>query len=404
MTPESRVQKKIVLWGGWYGSHNIGDQVLLLSITDLLEKHLAAQLSFTVLTDNAVWVREYTSRGSSSRINPIQSRRELFNVIRAIYECDMFVFGGGVPFYDQTYHVMVMGYLIALLRLFHKPHLLWSVSSQAVRSRFARTVFRWVLGKASAITYRDEHTRALFASCGVNLDQMEMAPDPGFSLEWAAVEEGVEILKRTGWVDNSRPLFGLTPRTLRSADGEAGTHYEAKTPAQYRQEIDCFAAALDWLWEQGYQPVFIPMNTVYPDDDRVASREIIRQARHGGVALMVEESFRPRVAPTLYNLCVGSFVARVHGGITSMLGNCPMMMYAFAPKHVGIMEMMQMKVYCLNEEGASPSKVIEVLASMLGSRQELRERLSARLIELKRAATMPAKQAAEILGSELRGS
>ena len=27
----------IVLWGGWYGSHNIGDQLLLLTITDLIQ-------------------------------------------------------------------------------------------------------------------------------------------------------------------------------------------------------------------------------------------------------------------------------------------------------------------------------------------------------------------------------
>ncbi len=28
--------KHIALWGGWYGSHNMGDQALLLAITDIL--------------------------------------------------------------------------------------------------------------------------------------------------------------------------------------------------------------------------------------------------------------------------------------------------------------------------------------------------------------------------------
>jgi len=399
---KSKMEKKVVIWGGWYGSHNVGDQVLLLSITDLLEKHLDHPVSFTVLTDNAAWVREYMKRQSTCKIIAVQSRREITRVLRAVKESDMFLVGGGVPFFDQTYHVMVMGFLFALARLWQKPYMFWSVSSLAIRSGLARAVFRWVLGKASAITYRDQHTRELFISCGVKPNQMKIAPDSGFTLEWNAESESSKLLERAGWEPGGRPLFGLTPRVLRSKDGEAETHYEVKTLSQYKQELACFAGALDWLWEQGYQPVFIPMNTAPPDDDRLASRAVIQQAKHGEKALMIDEQVKPRVAPALYSLCTGSLVARVHGSITAMLGNCPMVMYAFAQKHAGIMDSIQMQEYCISEESATPSKTTELIARLLDQRQEIQERLSTLLEQLKLDATIPARQAAEILKCEYK--
>ena len=36
--------KKIVIWGAWYGSRNVGDQLLLLAITDILYQHLTDNL------------------------------------------------------------------------------------------------------------------------------------------------------------------------------------------------------------------------------------------------------------------------------------------------------------------------------------------------------------------------
>jgi polysaccharide pyruvyl transferase WcaK-like protein len=56
----------IVLWGAWYGSHNIGDQALLLSIVDLLGEALG-DVRFTVMTDNPEHVLRCTIGGSCPR-------------------------------------------------------------------------------------------------------------------------------------------------------------------------------------------------------------------------------------------------------------------------------------------------------------------------------------------------
>jgi polysaccharide pyruvyl transferase WcaK-like protein len=389
--------KKIVIWGAWYGSRNVGDQLLLLAITDILYQHLTKDIKFHVLTNNAPWINEYTSAESPADISALQSRKEIFKVIRTIKNCDLFIIGGGVPFFEQPAHVVVMLFLIGLVRFFRKPYLIWSVSSQTVQAKFALTAFKWVLKGTEGITYRDIATRDLFATCGVQSNRMRQVADSGFALNITDDNEGIEILKQFGWKPDSRPLVALTPRKLRTADGEAETHYAIKSSQQYQQEINCFAAAHDWLWENGYQPVFIPMNTVLPDSDLAAARAVIQQATFGQHALVVDQSLRPRVVPGIYRQCQASFVARVHGSITSMLGNCPMMMYAFAPKHGGIMELMGMKDYSLGLEMATPKSTVEMLAKLLANRETQQHKMAKRLSELKADALFPVELSREML-------
>jgi len=44
--------KRIIFWGGWYGSRNIGDRLLLISITDLLQNSIGPfhQIVFSVVS------------------------------------------------------------------------------------------------------------------------------------------------------------------------------------------------------------------------------------------------------------------------------------------------------------------------------------------------------------------
>ena len=327
--------KQVVIWGAWYGSHNVGDQALLLAITDILAQNVTENVQYKVLTNNASWIKEYTSRESQCQIAAIQSRQEIMAVIKAIKNCDLFIIGGGVPFFDQPSHVLVMLFLIGMVRCFRKPYLLWSVSSQAVRTKFATTAFRWVLAGTRAITYRDKATETLFASCGVSSEDMFQAADPGFALAWEDNVSAPEILRDAGWDPNGRPLVALTPRTLRPPDGESESHYRLHSPGEYRSEIASFAAAHDWLWENGYQPVFIPMNTVAPDDDLIAAGEIITAARYGKYALVVKKALRPRSVPGIYRQCQAGFVARVHGSIMAMLAMVAMGFAIFCPARRG---------------------------------------------------------------------
>lgn len=388
--------KHIVLWGAWYGSHNVGDQVLLLTIMDILTQTVG-DVRFTVLTNNPEHVTNYTRTESKCRVNAVHNRKQFLRLVQSMSSCDLFVFGGGVPFYEERSHVLAMALIAGIARVARTPYMTWTVSSQEVQDPFAKRVFGWVVNGARAITYRDENTHQLFITCGVNRP-MQLSGDSGFWLEPAEAGKAEALLTRYGLQESSRPLVALTPRTLRGRDGEAEMHYNPKTEAQIEKSIACFTAVLDWLWEHGYQPVMVPMNTVAPDDDRFAARQVMERAVYGRYATLIDEEIRPREAPQIYKQCQASFVARVHGSITSMVGQCPMMMYAFAPKHAGIMASMGMVDYALLEADATPERAVALMADLLAKRNILQPEMHARLEVLRKEALIPAQFAAQILG------
>jgi polysaccharide pyruvyl transferase WcaK-like protein len=387
--------KHFVLWGGWYGSHNVGDQVLLLTITDILCR-MMGPVEFTVLTNNPGQVHAYTSGETACRIRAIHNRRQFFRVILSLARCDLFIFGGAVPFYQEYSHVLAMLVLVGLCRLFRKPYMTWTVSSLIVTNKLVKRAFKWVLDGAEVITCRDDNTIALFKSCGVDRP-MYLSADSGFWLQPADDKLAKELIYRAGERDSTRPLVALTPRTLYSGNLEIGKHFNPKTPEQFEQEIDSFTAALDWLWEKGYQPIFVPMNTVAPDDDRIAARLVMSRAKYGKYALLINEEVKPRIAPAVFGQCSFSFEARVHGGITSAIGNCPVMMYAFAPKHAGIMKSMGLDRYILLEAEATPAKTKELLSDLEANRGTVLASLAGRLNTIRQDALIPCRLLESIL-------
>lgn len=388
--------KKIILWGGWYGSKNVGDQALLLAITDLLgDAHPDAQ--FTTLTARPEHVCSYAARDSRLDIRAIHTRLEFPRVVRAFAECDLFIFGGAVPFFEHPPQVLAMTILTALARLFRVPSFLWSVSSQRVTSRLAKRAFGWVLNGASGVTYRDEFTRRLFLDCGLPDERMSLGGDSALLMHTAPAESALDLLARAGWRIGGRPLVALTPRTLRPADGEAETHYTPKTSQQYQKEIDVYAAVLDDLWERGFQPIFVPMNTVAPDDDREASRCIMQKARHGAQALIVDEEIPPRLAAAVYAHCRASLVSRVHGSIMSFKANCPVVMYAFDQKHVGIMTEIGLAEFILRPETDGADCASEMLMSLLSNPQSVRADLARRFESAAQKSLHPLHLALDIL-------
>lgn len=389
--------KRIILWGAWYGSENIGDQALLLSITDLLGGEIE-KVEFIVITDNPSNLLAYTARASAHTFLPLYTRKQFFEIIKAFMKADVFIFGGGVPFYDETFHSIVIAVLVTLSRIFRVPCVLWSVSSQRIKSVFTRLVLRYLLSYSSVVTCRDRHTRQLLRECGRNDVSQQMAADSVFTLRSNGKRSAKELLERAEWSSRvSRPLVALTPRTLRGNDGEAHTHYSPALFSDSQKEIEVFSAVVDWLWEHGYQPIFVPMNTVAPDDDRLAFHEIIGKAKFGSFALLVDEQIYPRDAANVYSYCEAAFVARVHGAVMAFLGRCPVLMYAFDLKHGGIMEQMGFARQIFDPAMDSPEVAIEMMENMLRSRVELIAQIEKKAGELQKQARVPLEAVLRLL-------
>ena len=394
---EMRKLKKIILWGGWYGSQNVGDRALLLAITDMLQQALDP-VHFIALSAKPKKVYEYTIRDSDASIESIRTKQDMGKVITELAKADLFIFGGAVPFFDDANQLLAFFGLTMLARLFGTPYFLWSVSSLPSPSRLAKVIFRFVLSGARGITYRDDHTQDLFASCGVSDEDMKQVADAAFSLRRGSKRAAQALLAEAGWSgEESRPLVALTPRTLRSKDREAETHYSPQSRARYQHEIESYAAVLDWLWENKYQPIFVPMNTMSPDDDRCACKEVISFAINGEHALLIDREFSPRLAARVYQHCQASFVSRVHGSITSVTGTCPPMMYAFDEKHKGIMKVMGLDEFIIDPENHPPEHAVVLMRNLLSADTFWKDELRKTYQRLHADCFVPQKMILELL-------
>jgi polysaccharide pyruvyl transferase WcaK-like protein len=385
----------IALWGAWYGSHNLGDQAILVTLTDMLRERLG-EVRFTVFTNNPQHVLDYGPRESGCDIRALSNRRQFLRVAATLAACDLFVIGGGVPFYQQPYHLAVMATLVGLARAFRTPYMTWSVSSQRIDSPAARRLFRWVGNGSAAMTYRDPLTAAMFRSCGVK-KEMHWCADPVFRLTPQRGPAVRELIQHAGHRLPGRPLAALACRQMRHDAPYSVEHHNPKTPAIIRCMVESFAAALDWMWESGYQPILLPMNTVEPDDDRVMARRILAAARHGSQALTVDDEMRPRTMPALFEQCALCVVSRLHAGVLALVGRCPMVMYSIGPKMTGIMETMGLSQWNVVDDRTSPGEVVALLARLDGESDAVRTQMAQRIERLREQATVGAGLACQIL-------
>ena len=386
--------KQIAIWGAWYGSRNVGDQAVLISIAQLLREHIP-EFRLTVFTDDPDHVNSYAARESGSDICAMRSKADPLAVLRTVRDADLLIIGGGVPFFDSFRHASIMRILAWTARRSCTPYLTWAVASQAIRSVITRQAYRSVIAHASALTCRDHETQMLFRGLDPTMVVHQVA-DPVFALQGLR-DIGLARYRISGERCPGRPLVGMVPRSLRPDDRSANVHYGRQSRISVANKKACFARALDRLWTLGYQTLFIPMNTVAPDDDRDAAREIIGKADYGRHALLVDQAIRPQEIPGLLSNCEFAICARVHGSITAMIANTPVIMYAFDRKHHGIMQSMELGNFVFDPTTHEHTKIDHLIDLLSSSITDTRARMRVRLEVLRQQARQPARIASELL-------
>jgi len=307
-----------------------------------------------------------------------------------------------------------MSLIVFVLKFFHRPYLIWCTSSLQLKSKISKIIIKWVVEGSKNITCRDNYSIKEFEKVGVQ-SELEIVADPAFALQDAESDNAEYYFNR--YIDHSidNKFFALTPRTLRTRNSESLTHYLPKSKKDIQKQLDIYACVLDYLVEKGYTPIFIPMNVhlpdddrVYtpifipmnvhlPDDDRVAAKEIISKANQGEKAYLIDEMIPPRVVPFLYAKCVGSLVSRIHGGVTSALGRCPTIMYAFENKHKGIMESMKLNEFIFDPSIHAFNDIQIMIENLINHRDSICYNLDLSVNKLRESARKPAVYVKSIL-------
>ena len=170
---------KICLWGAWYGSQNVGDQAILLTITSLLKDRIKNS-KFVVLSENATYIERYAAN-AGMELQALNKWRQIHKTLYALSTSDLFIIGGGVPFYDKLSHAIVCAFFVIVAKIFGCHVMTYAVATQTLTKPINRFLYRNILENLDLVTVRDQLTLRTFQNIGLKR-KIILTADPGLAL------------------------------------------------------------------------------------------------------------------------------------------------------------------------------------------------------------------------------
>lgn len=178
-----------MLFSGYYGCGNPGDEAILQATVDSLRKEGVVDLG--VLSRNLQEASQMGLRG--------YLRESWTGVLQGISRCRVLMSGGGGLLQDSTGFRSLLYYLgiIFLGKMMGKQTGIYAQGIGPIRGSLARLLTRLVLNRVDGITVRDRASKDLLQEIGVRLP-VEVTADPALLLSVAPREEGEAVLSRLG--------------------------------------------------------------------------------------------------------------------------------------------------------------------------------------------------------------
>jgi polysaccharide pyruvyl transferase WcaK-like protein len=328
---------RILIFGGWFGSRNAGDEAILLGLNRLLEKAFPDCMVYAHSIDPG-----YTK--AVCGIEPISAPpersllRKAYSLASAYRSMDLVVVSGGTPIFD--YRLLSRAFHFAVPILSGIPIAFVGVGLKPVRSRRGKWLFNQVLKRAVYVGARDPEVIDHLRQMGFDGD-IELTADSAIVMESGPASEARALMTSAG-VDLGKPIVAIAPIYL-SADYKS--HYHEPVPLARREySYASLARVADHQIEQGRQVIFIPMHQLPPDDDR----EIIRSVRQQmiGRALVLEPPEDPRVVSALLRQADMLIGMRLHSLVLAASGGVPSVAIGFDTKVGGFMRYLGIGEYC----------------------------------------------------------
>jgi len=320
-----------LIFGGWYGSGNIGDDAILIGIRNVLMDvipgvEIAALSTDIDHTQRVCGVKAYPLR--SPREFLIDPRRSIGGYREAFSWADACILSGGTPVYDYGHMSRVIHHGVP--RLSRRKLVCFGIGVKPINSVTGKWMVRTLLGQAAALSTRERVSKAELLSLGLKKD-IKVTGDSALYLEPRppASESLIEEI-----LPSERPLVAICPRSL-SVDHRGHYHAPLSTEAisQIRRNL---AIVGDHLSASGYHTVFIPLHCATGDDDR-AEISLIRGMMNEP-STVLGSVWAPEELVWLLGKMELVIGLRLHSLILAAMRGTPIVGVNYDPKIRGFME------------------------------------------------------------------
>lgn len=355
---------RLLVFGGWFGSRNLGDDAILVGLREIMARAIPGA-AITALSTDPEYTRDACGVDAVRLQSPrglIRNREEYQSAFR---DTDAVIVTGGTPIYDYGHvsRAIHMGLPAAQ----GKPMALFGVGAKPLRSTHGREITRLLLRGATAISVRDGYSRRVLSQ--LTTQPITVTGDSGL---YVAPEPTATSLRG--------PAAVVCPRLL---SGNHRTHYHTRlSQAEINVIRHMVARAADGLTELGYSVYMVPFHTVRPDDDLLEASRIMNLMK-SREAEVLERPASPGQALSLMASADIVIGLRLHSLVLAAAAGTPVASVDYDPKIGGFMEMAGAEGY-LCRPGDGLSALSAAARAALDSRDELVSRMGAAVEQMRR--------------------
>lgn len=352
---------KKVLFSGYYGFDNSGDDAILQAILEEI-RIKDPSLDLNILSYNPQRTKNIYKVDATQRFH-------FASVKKALKECDLLVSGGGSLLQDVTSSRSLYYYLgiIALAKFYKKKVYVYANGVGPISGKVNKKITGKILNKVDQITLRDQDSYDVVKDLGVEIPPIEVTSDPVYAMKGIEDSEAYKILKREGISSGSR-YIGVCVRQWK------------KSPALAQK----LARILDRVYEElGVEVLFIPLH--YPEDvhfsELIQGKMINRNYTH-----VIRGNYSVKEIQGIIGICQIILAMRLHSLIYAVTELIPSVGIVYDPKVKAHLEQLEMKEY-VEVENMDEKKLLNDIIWVYRNKAILRNNLKEKhdkFIELSR--------------------
>jgi polysaccharide pyruvyl transferase WcaK-like protein len=316
---------RLLVFGGWYGSGNVGDDAILLGVRSLFSRVAPATKIMALSTDPAQ-TRSICGVDSVSIRSPREYLlRDYGGVFRDV---DAVLVTGGTPFYDWDHMSRFIHMGVARRGV---PFACFGVGAKKIESHLGRWLTRILLSGPVRVSARDAVSQRRLSALSRSV--VSLTGDSALCME-STQSSGAKAVMESIGVEDGDPMVVVCPRALSPLNR---AHYHDPISASLIASIRRRTASLvDELLNEGYRVVFLPMHGAANDDDVCEIGAIKAQMK--STPYIIPEPLPPHATATLLGSASLVIGFRLHSLILAACRGVPVVGVGYDEKILGFME------------------------------------------------------------------
>ncbi len=358
-----------ILISGFYGFSNSGDEAVLQSMVELLKKNRPD-----------ITIGALTKQGKSIYVEGIEPihRTNIFQIIRILKKCKLFISGGGSLIQDVTSSRSLYYYLglILLARWMGKKVMLYANGIGPVSGAFNRWLCKHIIDGVDLITLREPDSLEELKSMGITKTPCHVSADPAIEILPANGEE-VSALKQELGLSEEKPVVCISVRKWQKYTNDM---------------ITALAQTADRLTvEKKVQVLLLPLHF---SEDYVICKRV--QEKMTQPCIIAEKNYK---VPEMLGLiqCARAMVGmRLHSLIYAASFHIPVVGIVYDTKVKAFLQYVN-QPFMEPVEQLSSDKLYEKICTVLEQSPKIENELSSRMEELRKLTKQDARMAIAFL-------